>query len=235
MHRSCRRAPAAAGGAPHGGAGCAASPQLGILGVLVWRVGTGPFVAGLRAGRRRLTGGGKRGGRGDDPLLRVAVDGRGARPRGRAAAAHRRGRLLPVAVPQRRDTGRGARGRGPGRASRPGRRGHEPWPAISGLGAGRRPGRAGRRGRLCTGPPALAGSTRGARGRTRGGGGDPGSSAYCWLVLRWGPLARPGRRRAPAWVRAVRRAGPTSGQWRSPGLRGHESSSPRSWPWQATS
>ena len=235
MHSACRRASTAAGRRTSP-VGSAARP----------RRARHPRCAGVAArhrtvhrrpgaGRRRLTGGGKRGGRGDDPLLRVAVDARGSRSRSRAAAAHRRGRLLPVAVPQRRDTGRGARGRGPGTASRPGRRGHEPWRAISGLGAVRRPGRAGRRGRRCAGPPALAGSTGGARGRTRGRGGNPGSrlaGGRPALGAAPGAGARP---RTGMGASGTACGGRPPGSGAAPGIRGHGSSSPRSWPWQATS
>ena len=93
-----------------------------MLAVLVWQVGSGPFLAGLRLI--------------DAPALAAALaigllttvccawrwslvaGGLGVR----LPLAYRGGALLPVGVPQRDAARRGARRRAPGGAPRPGRR-----------------------------------------------------------------------------------------------------------------
>ena len=70
------------------------------LAFVVWRLGTGPFLDGVRAVDGRGARGRHGDRRGDDGVLRVALDGGGARPRRRHRAARRRGRLLPLALPE---------------------------------------------------------------------------------------------------------------------------------------
>ena len=175
MHRFYRRAPAAAGGSPQRWGWLRGLFAAGTLGVLVWRVGTGPFVAGLA----RVNAGSLAVASGVAVVTtlscawRWTVVARGlgvALPLPTAVAAYYRSQFLNVATPGGilGDVDRAVRhGRDVGDTSRGLR--SVVWERVAGqVGAGRR-------GRLCTGPPALAGSTRGPRDRTRGGGGNPGS------------------------------------------------------------
>ena len=85
-----------------------------IFAVLVWRLGTGPFLDGVRTVDGRALAAAAALGAADHGVLRLAVEDRGPRPRRRPAAARCGRGVLPVAVPQRHAARRG-RGRRPPR------------------------------------------------------------------------------------------------------------------------
>jgi hypothetical protein len=161
---SCRRASTAAGNGPHRKGWLPSLAALGILGVLVWRLGTGPFIAGLA----RVDAGSLAAASGVAVVTTLSCAWRWtlvarslgvALPLPTAVAAYYRSQFLNAATP-----------------------GGHWWPSCAG-----------------------------GRSRCRG------AAAH-----------RHGRNRYGV-------QGPTSGRWRSPGIRGQQSSSPRSWPCQATS
>ena len=72
------------------------------LAVLVWRLGTGPFLDGIRTVDGRALAAAAVLARADHRVLCLAVEDRGSWSRHRPAAARCGGGVLPVAVPQRR-------------------------------------------------------------------------------------------------------------------------------------
>ena len=161
--------------------------------VLVWRLGTGPFLDGIRtvdgralaaaAGLAVLT----------TRVLRLALEDRGPRSRRRPAAARRGGGVLPVAVPQRHAARRRRRRRPPRRQPRPRRQRRRPRAAGRRVGALRRAGRAGRPDRRRAARAAVAGALVHAAGR------DRGSSWRCSASCSW--LGRGPAAAAPGWAR----------------------------------
>ena len=89
-----------------------------IVALVVWRLGTGPFLDGLRAVDGEVVGVGGRYRVRHDRVRGLAMASRRPRPRGCRAAAHRDGGVLPLTTPQHRDPGWGARRRRPSRTPR---------------------------------------------------------------------------------------------------------------------
>ena len=118
---------------------------VGILAVLLWRLGTGPFLDGLRL----IDGRALAAALGIGVLTTVCCAWRWSLVAGglgsAAAAADRGRRLLPVGVPERDAARRRARRRAPRGAPRAGRRRRRPRRPRGGVGADRRPGRPARR------------------------------------------------------------------------------------------
>ena len=161
---------------------------LAVLGVLAAQLGTGPFVAGLRAvGPGSAAARAGAGGR-DHPVQRPALAARGALVRCRRDAPRGDGGVLPVAVPQLR-AARWRAGRRPPRAD-------APVDPLSGVGAGPGAGR-GRRARPAGRAGRLACRVRTVHDRPRRPGG------------RWDRGGRRSRRRPgqPRGARARARTG----------------------------
>ena len=206
----------AASGSPPRAVGGAA-----ILAVVVWRLGTGPFLDGRPA---RSTRGRWRSAVAHRALTTVCCAWRwslvAARPRRRRAAARRGRRLLPLAVPQHHAARRGARRRPPRRTARP-RASATSGRALRAV-VWERVGRAGRAGRAGAGRAAPCCRRRCGRRWPGSGlrslvGAVPGRRRSA--RLRWpcgARAARPRSRAGPAASRAARR--PAAGSARPAGL-----------------
>ena len=224
MHSSCRRASTAAGRGPDRWAS-AARPGRARRSSVCWCGGSAPD----RSSRawRRSTRGSLAAATGVAVVTTVCcawrwmLVARGlgvALPLRSAVAAYYRSQFLNVAT-----TGRGARGRGPGRAARPGR-----GDTSRGLRSVVWERSAGQVVLVAVAGAAWSSCPR----RCDGGARWPDSCAAArWLVglagrpsCAGGPLPAPAAGRAPAWARAVRRAGADLRAVRSPGIRGPASS-----------
>ena len=173
-------------------------------------------------GRRRGAGGRVRPGPADHPVLRLALEDRGPRPRRRPAAGHCGGRVLPLALPQRHAARRGGGRRPPRDQPRPRHERRRPRAARRGVGALGRAGRAGRpHGRR---PPrrGVARATGRAACRARAHRGGSGSRTGGARAARRRPVPVGTRCAAPRPATCARRC--------SPGGRGRRSRSRRrSW------
>ena len=205
MHRFYRRAPAAAGGSPQRWGWLRGLVAAGTLGVLVWRVGTGPFVAGLA----RVNAGSLAVASGVAVVTtlscawRWTVVARGlgvALPLPTAVAAYYRSQFLNVATPGGilGDVDRAVRhGRDVGDTSRGLR--SVVWERVAGQVV-----------LVAVAGSALVLLPSPVRHAARGTGLVAAAATLALgvllAVLRWGPLPRPARRRAPAGWQAVRGA-----------------------------
>ena len=202
VHRFYRRAPAAAGGSPQ---------RWGWLrGLVAARHPRCSGVAGRhravrrrpRAGRRRITGGGERGGRGDDPLP--------ARGGGRSwlAASGSPCHCPPPWPPTTGPSSSTSRHRAGSSGTWIGhvRHGRDVGDTSRGLRSVVWERVAGQVVLVAVAGSALVllpSPVRhgGPRGRTRGRGGNPGSRRTAGRPALGAASRRPARRRAPAWVR----------------------------------
>ena len=198
-----------------------------IFAVLFWRLGTGPFLDGIRtvdgpalaaaAAIALLT----------TRLLRLALEDRRPRSRRRPAAAGRGGGVLPVAVPQRHAARRSRRRRPPRGQPRPRGQRRQPRAARRRVGALRRAGRAG-------GPDASPCCSCCPRRCSR-----PcrwSRSRWPWRVVGIVLAARalPGGGRVPARPGLERRGRRHPRRAARADGRGWASRSPRRWPWPAS-